>query len=238
MAKLPIFCQDGLFLKDDFYSNDGIADTTLGELRWEIDAITGAGTVSYVAGADANTFGVARDTTDGTAAHGSAIRLAADGLILGPAGGFFRFKARIPATLAGNNLRVGLQNTVTATDSTVGIWVDMLAGVVTVQADSSHGDNTLTPVRIPSLTGGTTMVVATWHEFEVSWSGENAQGGPKIVNAYIDGHFAGSIPCEIDNDETMELSITHWDTSAGTALGADLDYVELFLARQSEKHHV
>jgi len=29
----------------------------------------------------------------------------------------------------------------------------------------------------------------------------------------------------------MELSISHWDTSAGATLEFDVDYVELFIAR-------
>ena len=51
------------------------------------------------------------------------------------------------------------------------------------------------------------------------------------MQAYIDGYYAGSIPCEIDDDEPVELSMTHWDTSAGATLEVDVDYIELYLAR-------
>jgi hypothetical protein len=234
MSKLPFFAGDGLYIKDDFYSNDAVGDATIGQLGWEIVAITGAGTQQLVAGEDADTYGVVRITSDGTAAHGEVLRLQEDGIILGPKGGFFRARCRVHDVLAGNQARIGLQNSVTATDPTVGIWVDCLAGVVTCQADSAgHGDNTITPVlgMVPTLTTGTTMVLDTWHIFEVRWSGTNTQGGPKTVEFYIDGYFAGSCPCEIDNDETMELSIVHWDTSAGATLEFDVDYIELFLGR-------
>lgn len=231
MGKLPFFPSDGFYLRDDFYGETAATTGLIGELQWDITAITGAGTPVYVTGEDADTYGVLRSVTDGTTAHGQAIHLFADGIILGPKGGYFKAKMRVHDTLTGNNFRVGLQNSVTATDSTVGIWVDALVGVITVQADSSHGDNTLTPTGIPSLTSGTTMVLDTWHVFEVKWSGANAQGGPKTVEAYIDGYFAGSIPCEIDNDETMEVSITHWDTGAGATLEVDIDYFELVLNR-------
>jgi hypothetical protein len=240
MAKLPFFPADGLYLRDDFYYSAAVTTGAISELQWDLTAITGAGTPSFVAGDDSH-FGVFRDTTDGTTAHGTVYHLLADMITLGPKGGFFRAKVRFPAAagnlLAGNNFRFGLQDSVTATDSTCGIWVDILEGVVTVQADSAtEGDNTLTvgaagePI-VPTLTTNTTIVLGTWHKFEVRWSGENAAGGPAQVDAYIDDYYAGSIPCLLDNDETMELSFTHWDTSAGDTFEADVDYIELFIAR-------
>jgi hypothetical protein len=231
MAKLPFFPADGLYLKDDFYGETAATTGLIGELQWDIVAITGAGTPAYVAAEADGSFGVLRIISDATANHGEVLTLFPDGLHLEGQGGFLRGKFRIHDVLAGNQFRFGLQNSVTATDSTVGIWVDMLAGVVSVQADSSHGDNTLTVTGIPTLTGGTTMVLDTWHIFEVRWSGENAQGGPAIVDAWVDGYYAGQIACAIDDDETMEFSMTHWDTSAGATLEVDVDYVELFIAR-------
>jgi hypothetical protein len=236
MAKLPFFCEDGLFLKDDFYVNDAVTDALIGELAWELVAITGAGTPIYATNADTQdgTYGVLRSITDGTANRGNVFRLFENGIMLGPKGGFFTARIRCHDVLAGNNFRFGLQDSVTATDSGVGIWVDCLAGVVTVQADSSHGDNTLTPTAttgLATLTGGTTIVLDTWHHFKVQWSGTNGQGGPKTVEAWVDGYFAGSIPCEIDNDEPMEFSMSHWDTSAGATLEWDVDYIQLFIAR-------
>ena len=231
MAKLPFFPADGLYIKDDFYTHTAATTGILGELNWDITAITGAGTPAYVAAEADGSFGVLRIISDATQNHGEVLQLFTDGLHLEGHGGFLRGKFRVHDVLAGNQARFGLQNSVTATDSTVGIWVDMLAGVVTFQADSSHGDHTVTAVGIPSLTGGTTMVLDTWHIFEIRWHGENLQGGPANVDCYVDGYLAGSMPCDIDDDETMELSISHWDTSAGATLEFDVDYVELFIAR-------
>ena len=232
MAKLPFFAPDGLYLKDDFLSNDGVADATVGDLNWEMVTIGGASTPSFIQPGAPGAYGVMCDTTDSTTAHGEVYRLNANSIVLGSKGGFFRAKVQLHDTLTGNNLRFGLQDSETATDSTCGIWVDILAGVVTVQADSAtEGDHTLTVTGCPTLTGGTTCVVATWHEFEVRWEGENAAGGPARVHTWIDGWYAGPLECELDDDEPMELSITHWDTGAGATLEAYIDYIELFIAR-------
>lgn len=235
MAKLPFFPADGLYLRDDFYYSAAVTTGALSELQWDLVAITGAGTPSFVAGDDSH-FGVFRDTSDGTTAHGTVYYLLPDMIMLGGKGGFFRAKVRFPAAagnvLTGNNLRFGLQDSVTATESGCGIFVTLDAGVVTVDADSAtEGDETLTVTGIPTLTGGTTCVLGTWHEFEVRWHGENEDGGPAYVEAFVDGYHAGTIPCHLDDDETMELSFTHWDDGAGATLEADIDYIELFIAR-------
>jgi|GEM_PF-5472814 len=231
-------CRDGLYLKDDFYSNEGVADTTLGELRWEFVTIGTPSTVAYNVSTDAEpgVYGQVKFTTAATAdGDGGAFRLDEDAIVLGGAyPGYFCFKARLDDQIASNNFRIGLHDSVTATSPTVGIWVDCDGGVISLQADSAdHGDVEAAAAGVPTLTSGTTMVVTTWHEFEVRFSGTNAQGGPKDVALYVDGYLAAEIhDCEIDDDEEMELTIVHWQDSGGAlAVELDLDYIELFISR-------
>ena len=75
------------------------------------------------------------------------------------------------------------------------------------------------------------MVLGTWHEFEFEWSGENAQGGPKIANLYVDGELACTVSdIQIDNDEEMEPKITHYQNSGGAAsYELDIDYYDLLI---------
>ena len=78
------------------------------------------------------------------------------------------------------------------------------------------------------------MVVTTWHDIEVRFDGENANGGPDSAQMYVDGELAAKLDgtIVIDNDEEMELSIVHWQDSGGAlAVELDIDYIELFLAR-------
>lgn len=230
--------RDGLYVKDDFFSNEEVADTTLGELRWEIVTIGNASTLAYNVGtsAEPGVYGQLKITTAATAnGDGEAIRLDEDAIVLGGAyPGYFAFKARLDDQIASNNFRIGLHDSVTATEPTVGIWVDCDGGVITLNADSAdHGDLSAAAANVGTFTSGTTMVVTTWHEFEVRWDGENAQGGPKHVVLYVDGYKAAEINnCEIDDDEEMELTITHWQDSGGAlAVELDLDFIELFIAR-------
>jgi hypothetical protein len=77
---------------------------------------------------------------------------------------------------------------------------------------------------------GSTMRLGVWHELEVRWSGENAQGGPAWVDLWVDGYHAAQTQCAIDNDETMELKMAHWQNSGGgSSLEFDVDYFEVFL---------
>ena len=231
-------CRDGLYVKDDFFSNEGVATTTLGELGWVFETIGNASTVAYnvTTAAEPGVYGQVKITTAATAdGDGEAIRLDADSIVLGGAyPGWFRFKARLDDQIESNNFRIGLADSVTATSPTVGIWVDCDGGVITLQADSAdHGDVEAAAADVSTLTGGTTMVVTTWHEFEVRFDGTNAQGGPRHAVLFVDGHPAAEINnIEIDDDEEMELSIVHWQDSGGVlAVELDLDYIELFISR-------
>lgn len=233
----------GLYLKDDFFTNSSVATAAIGELDWDIVTIGNASTYAHLVTTDTgvNEFGVVRMTTAATAdGDGSVLRQLEDNLVLGPNGGFLRFKVRYPVELASHNFRIGLQDSVTATSPTVGLWVDSDAGVITLQADSAdHGDASAAAANNPgaapnTLTGGTTMVVATWHTFFLTWGGQNAQGGPADAELYCDGHLVAKLvdAINIDDDEEMEFSIVHWqDAGVADAVALDIDYIELFLGR-------
>jgi hypothetical protein len=227
----------GFYAKDDFLGNDAITDATVGELMWEMVTIGNASTASKLVTTNVgeNEHGVLRNTIPATAdGDGEVYRFLADTTVLGGAGGYFQFKVRAVTTLAANNFRIGLQDSVTATDPTVGIWVKSDAGVISLCAHSAdHGDVTVAAANVPSLTSGTTMVVDTWHTFKVTWGGENSSGGPKSANLYVDGSLAATTSAIlIDNDEEMEFSIVHFQDSGGAASRVmDIDFIELFLGR-------
>lgn len=241
MGATPFSVFDGLHIKDDFFSNEGVADTTLGELGWEFVTIGNASTTAYLvttATTDGR-YGVFRDTTAATAdGDGEVYRLDEDNIVLGGNGGYLRMAFRYPSVtgnvLAANNFRIGLQDSVTATSPTVGIWLDSDAGVLSLQADSAdHGDESVSVTGVSTLTSGTTAVLGTWHEAEIKWSGTNAQGGPASAEVWIDGEFGGRCNVNIDNDEEMELSIVHWQDSGGAAdYELDIDFIELVIYRR------
>uniref|UniRef100_A0A6H1ZSS3 Uncharacterized protein n=1 Tax=viral metagenome TaxID=1070528 RepID=A0A6H1ZSS3_9ZZZZ len=238
MATTPFSVADGLYIKDDFFSNEGVADTTAGELGWELVTIGNASTTAYLVTTNVGEgeFGVLRDTTAATAdGDGEVYRLDEDNIVLGSKGGRFRARVRLADQIASNNFRIGLQDSVTATSPTVGIWIDCDGGVLSLQADSAdHGDVSAAAAGVGTLTSGTTMVVTTWHDIEVRFDGENANGGPDSAQMYVDGELAAKLDgtIVIDNDEEMELSIVHWQDSGGAlAVELDIDYIELFLAR-------
>lgn len=223
---------DGTYLKDDFLTNSAVADATVGELDWEITAITGANTLSLVASQN----GVLRSTTDGTTAHGSAIHLNPDGIVLAGTNQYLRCLVRYPDisgnVLTGNNFRLGFSASVTATEPAVGVWIDSDAGVLSFDVASTNGDSTQAVADVSTLTDGTTMVKGTWHDIELKMSGENANGGPSTVDCFVDGEHAGRIErALLGSAETMELSFVHWDDGAGATLEWDIDYIEAWLPR-------
>lgn len=231
---LPFRPQDGYYCKDDFYSNEGVADTTVGELGWELVNIANAPTVAYLVSTNAvaGRPGLLRLTTAATAdGDGWVLRLDEDAIVLDGQGGSFTFGFRYGVELASMNFRVGLQDSVTAADPGTGIVLTSDAGVLSIEAFSNdHGDETAAVSGVSTLTSGTTAVVGTWHDVDVRWHGTNAQGGPARVDCYIDGELAGSIPCNIDNDEELELSIVGWQDSGGTdAVTFDIDYIDLLI---------
>lgn len=237
MANLyPLRPHDGLYIADHFMTNDIITDNNVGQLGWQITDIGNGSTESYET-AETNAPGILRSTTAVTAdGDGVALHLFPDGVILdGAANGFYKFRVRYPDitgnVLAGNNFRIGIDDSVTATDPVAGLSVESDAGVISLMAEGASGDVQVAAATVATLTSGTTMVKGTWHTFEVRWSGENAQGGPKAAILYVDGEEAAKIPnVEIDDDETMEFKIAHWqDSGSGDTLELDVDYYEAFV---------
>lgn len=231
---IPNSATDGTHIKDDFVSNSGVADTTVGELGWEMTTIGNASTPSFVASQN----GILRVTTAGTAdGDGEAFSTHPDGLVLSGTGQELLFRVRYPDItgnqLAGNNFRIGFQNSVTATDPTVGAWVGSDAGVLSIQADSTNGDRTAAAAGVSTLTSGTTMILGTWHDFRLAFEGENANGGPAVVKLFVDGELAATIDnAVIGSAETVELSFVHWqDTGGAATLELDIDYIEAWLPR-------
>jgi hypothetical protein len=222
---------DGIWLKDDFYSNDPVTDGLVGELHWEIAALGNASTIAYQT---ARAYGTIKDTTAATAdGDGEVYRLFTDGLVLNNKGGGFVFRCKLNDQIASNNFRIGVDDSVTATSPTEGIWVDCDGGVLSLQVDSAdHGDLSQLVENVSTLTTGTTMVVDTWHDFLVTWTGDNGRGGPKWVECYVDGEIGASCYSNIDDDEEVECKIIHWQDSGGAlAVELEIDYYEFWQYR-------
>jgi len=220
---------DGTHVFDDFHSNSAVTTGLLGSLDWLMTTIVGASTPSFVASQN----GIMRLTTDGTTAHGEAVHLMADKVSLaGGDGVFIRFRARMGTTLTGNNFRIGLSASVTATEPAVGVWVNSDAGVISFDVASTNGDISVAASGVTTLTSGTTAVVDTWHDYELRLSGTNSNGGPDQVDCFVDGEPAGSIKNSLlGSAETMEFSIVHWDDGAGASQVLDIDYYEAYIPR-------
>lgn len=231
MSSIEIIRPDSAtYVKDDFVSNDAVADATVGELNWELDTIANAPTLAYQT---AQAHGVLRHTTAAVASgDGGTMRTFTDGLVISPG---MEFGARVSiTTLAGNNFRIGVDDSVTATSPTVGVWFDCDAGVMTLQVDSAaNGDESGTVTGHPDLTSGTTLVTATMTDFYFKCSNRaNANGGPDEVDFYINKTHVGKVPCNIGSTETAELKIAHWQDSGGAAARVmDIDYVYLYVPR-------
>jgi len=231
ISERPASPIDGVYVKDDFLSNDAVADATIGEMDWEIVNITSASTYTTLA-ADPDIWGAIRQVTNGTANRGSVLRTFTDGLVLSGQGGGFAFRFRVPTitgnALAGNDFRIGVGDSVTITDPGVGITVRSVAGVLTLRSDSTDGgDLTQAIGGVSTLTSGTTAVIDTWHDVLVTWEGANGQGGPRFIECFVDGELGASVFCNIDDDEEVECKIVHWNTS-GDTLELDLDYYEFW----------
>lgn len=227
---------EGIHIIENFLGNGTITTNLVGEKMWTITNIANAGTYAYLTTITANDPpGGIRHTTAGTAdGDGDALHCLADSILLyGSAkGGGFAFRAKYPNiagnALAGNDFRIGLESSVTAAAPTDGISVFSDAGVITLRSDSAdHGDGSQAAASVSTFTSGTTMVLDVWHDFEVIWAGTNGQGGPREVTLYIDGEEAASLYSEIDNDETVELKITHYQNSGGAdTLELDVAFFE------------
>jgi hypothetical protein len=222
----PFSPVDGTWVKDDFVGNDAVADATVGELRWELTTLGNASTLAFQTAA---LNGVLRITTNNTAdGDGCLLRGCTDGLAFNTNGGF---AARVRhVTALTSNFRIGVDDSVTTTDPTVGIWVRSDAGVLTLEADSNaNGDHSQAVSGVSTLTGGTTMEVDRWHDLLVTWTGENGVHGPRQVELWVDGELGASVTCNIGSTESAELKIIHWqDTGGGAARIIDLDYFEFW----------
>lgn len=233
---------DGLYIGENFASNDSVADAAIGTVNWEIATIGNATTYALLTG---QPYGGLRATTNTTAnGDGSVLRTFTDGLALNTGGGYVKCRVRYPEItgnqLAGNNFRIGFQDSVTATSPVVGLWIDSDAGVISLQADSSNGDVSAAAGSEPNpttLTSDTTMVKGTWHEFELVWFGSNTQTnpGPDSALLSVDGVLTAALrgTVAIESDETGEFSLAHWqDSGSGATLELDIDYLEFFQARK------
>ncbi len=223
--------RDGSHIFDDFFSNDGVADATTGALNWELVTIANASTPTFVASQN----GILRDTTAGSSGDGEVYRLAAGAVTLGGTNQEIWFRARYPTisgnVLAANNFRIGFGDSETTTDSTVGVWVNSLAGVIDLDGASTNGDINVAAAGVSTFTSGTTMVIDTWHDFHIVMDGTNTNGGPDRVRLFIDGELAATINnFLLGSTEVMEFSIVHWNSS-GATLEFDLDYIEFWLPR-------
>ena len=220
---------DGTHIFDDFHSNSAVGTGLLGSLDWLRTTIgAGTNTPSWVASQN----GVMRITTDATTARGEAVHLMEDKVTLGNGNGvFIRFRAKQMTTLAGSNFKIGLANTVTVVDGTVGIWFESDAGVLSLEGRSTNGDASVSVGGVTTLTSGTTAVVSTWHDYELRLSGTNTNGGPDQIDGFVDGEPAGSIKNFLLGDaETMEFSILFWN-DAGASRVLDIDYYEVYIPR-------
>ena len=221
---------DGTHTFDDFHSNSATSTGLLGSLDWLRTTINNASTATFVASQN----GVMRLVTAGALNDGEAVYLMADKVTLANGNGvIIRFRVRLGTTITGNNFRIGLDDSVTATDGVVGIFVVSNEGVLTFDVASSNGDQTKTVTGVTTLTSGTTMVVNTWHDIELKLSGTNSNGGPDQIDCFVDGEPAGSIKNSLlGSTETMEYKIVHWDTSGGgTAQVFEIDYYEVYIPR-------
>jgi hypothetical protein len=210
-------------LHEDFLSNDAVADATLGSLDWEIDTIANASTWAYQT---AHPNGVIRSTTAATAnGDGSTLRTFTDGIVL-PLN--FEFRARLRfVTDVLSSIRIGFDDSVTATDPTKGVGFKFTQGVLSVRTDSAaNGDVEQAVTSHPDLTSGTTAVAGSWLELLCKGSGRaNSAGGPDEADFYVNGVHVGKLPCRLSSTETVEAKIAHWQASGGAAAKvAEFDY--------------
>lgn len=233
----PVGPHDGTHIFDDFHSNLAVSDGLVGNLNWEMTTISSASTPSYVASRN----GIMRIVTDNTSGDGEAFTLHPDALVLAGTGQVFRCRVRYPdaeiATnvdnvIASNNFRIGFSASVTATEPVVGVWIDSAAGVLSFDCANTTTDKTKAVTGVPTLTGGTTMILGIWYDLELRMTGTNAKGGPADIKCFVDGYPAGEITANVINStETMEFSIVHW-TSTAEERALDIDYYEAWLPRK------
>ena len=227
---------EGVHFVENFAGNGVITTNNIGRNGWTLTNIGGAGTQSYLTTILANDppFGGIRDLTratsdgDGSSIHMLAATARISGALSEKGGGFacrFRYPGISGNVIAANNFYIGLHTTRTATAPTDGISIQSLGGVMTLRVDSADGtDATQAFAGGSTLTSGTTAVLDVPHQLEVHWSGENGQGGPRVVEAYCDGEPVATIAgVDLDDDENFTPSLNHWQNQGG-AQSYELDY--------------
>ncbi len=224
---------DGTHIFDDFFSNLALTDGLLGSLDWLRTTIANASTPSFIASPN----GIMRLTTAGTGGDGEAVYLTPDAVTLGGGDGIvIRFRVRMVTTLTGNQFRIGLDDSLTATDGAVGIFVTSTAGLLEFDVATTNGDVSKAVTGISTLTSGTTMVLGTWYDIELRLSDTNTNGGPETIQCFVDGEFGGEIsaaagdPSLLGSTETMEYKIVHWTTTAANQV-FEIDYYEAYIPR-------
>ena len=221
---------DGTYIFDDFASNESIADGLIGKLNWDMTTIGNVSVPSYVASPN----GILRLTTAATAdGDGVALTLEDDILVLAGTNQVFRCRVRYPVEIPTNNFRIGFLDVLTSGEPEVGVWINSDGGLLSFDCANTTTDKTKAVTGVPTLTGGTTMVVNTWHDLELQMSGTNANGGPDTISCFVDGFAAGQITGNvIASTEVMAFAITHWQDSGGAdAQAFDIDYYEAYLPR-------
>jgi len=228
----PTSPTEGVHFVENFIGNGTITTNLVGQNMWTITASGNGGTATYgVTVTDYESpFGGLRHLTDGTATNdGNAFTMLAASALF-PAselGGGFAFTARVPTlagnTLTGNSFYIGMHTSVTEAAPTDGISIQSVAGVLTLRADSADGsDATQAFAAGSTLTSGTTMVIDVPHQFEVHWTGENGNGGPRYVEAFCDGEPVAALTTDIDNDEAATAAIVHYVSAGNDTLELDV----------------
>ena len=233
----PIGPHAGTHIFDDFHSNLAVSDGLVGNLNWEMTTINNASIPSYVA----STNGIMRIETLGTSGDGEAFTLHPDALVLAGTGQVLRCRVRYPDvrlatdtvdnTIASNNFRIGFSASVTATEPVVGVWIDSAAGLLSFDCANTTTDKTKAITGVPTLTGGTTMILGIWYDLELRMSGTNSNGGPADIKCFVDGYPAGEITANVINStEPMAFSLVPWPSTAEER-ALDIDYYEAWLPR-------
>jgi len=229
----PTSITEGVYFREDFIGNGTITTNLIGQNMWTLTASGNGGTATYgVTVTDYESpFGGIRHLTDGTATNdGNAFTMLAASALFpaSQSGGGFAFTARVPTlggnTLTGNSFYIGMHTSVSEVAPTDGISIQSVAGVLTLRVDSADGsDATQAFANGSTLTSGTTMVIDVPHQIEVHWSGENGNGGPRVVEAFCDGEPVASIAgLDLDNDEAATAAIVHYVSAGNDTLELDV----------------
>jgi len=220
---LPTIFDFGYFVSESFLTNTSISDGAVGQYLWDIDAISaGADTLTYeTAGGETFLHMVGGGAGDG---DGTSLSLGADSASFGTGGGYIAAEVQYPSitgnALAGNNFRIGIIDVADSSEPVVGVWIDSDAGVLSIDAASANGDVTANVTGVPTdiLTSGTTMILDTKYNFELRWSGSNANSGPSHLEFYVNGHLGATLPgVLLGSTETAEPRIVHWSDTGGAA---------------------